>query len=252
MAKKKYLFQVYLELVELSNVALRNEFIFVKVRKKSGGKFTYLSAKAAVNDHKVVWNENLSFQCKTQADSASGILDECFLRFSVRKEARQGGIQKLGFVDVNLSEFAGCGKQIGKYLLEGYSSYTRLDNSILKFLIDVQLISGDPLFKRTSDQEVANSNAHQQDSFQGPIDSGRQRHRLVDDNLRYSLTVTDATRVNNEIAVNQVLEESLRSTANSGGLTLFDFEQNKQIHQQQQQPHSQNHNRQEAVQANKQ
>lgn len=161
MGKKKYLFQVHLELVELTNVALRNECIFVKIRQKQGGRFRYVSSKSEVHEHKVIWNEKISFQCKTQANSSTGILNECYLRFSVRKESRLGGIYKLGFVDINLSEFAGCGKQSGKYLLDGYSSLTRLDNSILRFFIDMQLISGDPLFKRhlhTTEEEEALAN----------------------------------------------------------------------------------------------
>jgi len=118
MVKKKYIFQVCLELVELSNVALRNEFIFVKIRQKNGGKLNYLSSKSEVRDHKVIWNEKINFKCKTQANSATGILNECYLRFSIRKETRLGGTYKLGFVDVNLSEYAGCGRQSGRYLLE--------------------------------------------------------------------------------------------------------------------------------------
>lgn len=211
MAKKKYLFQVYLELIELSNVALRNEFIFVKVRQKKGGKFTYFTSKAEVREHKVVWNENSSFKCKTHADVNTGILNDCYLRFSVRKEARHGGVQKLGFVDINISEFAGCKKKIGKYLLEGYSSLTRLDNSILKFLIEMQLISGDPLFKPPNQNSVDAQNS--QISFDDPLTLTRHRQRL--DNLSYSLGATNSTRVNNDIAVDQVLQESLiNKTAN--------------------------------------
>ena len=55
--------------------------------------------------------------------------------------------QKLGFADVNLSEFAGGGMTSRKYLLEGYDSKRRQDNSTLKLNIDMALLSGDPLFK---------------------------------------------------------------------------------------------------------
>lgn len=209
MAKKKYLFQVYLELVELSNVASRNEYIFVKVRQKNGGKLNYLSGKSEIREHKVVWNEKISFQCKTQA-SSTGILDDCYLRFSIRKETRHGRICKLGFVDVNLSEFAGCGKQSGKYLLEGYTSVTRLDNSILKFLIDMQLISGDPLFKRNT-----NTTAQQLSSM-----SNLTIKTFIDENK-----MTDSTRVNNDVAVNEIIEQNLLRASNTHekGLSLHDI-----------------------------
>lgn len=39
---------------------------------------------------------------------------------------------QLGFVNVNLAEFAGSGKKTRKYLLEGDDKVDRLDNSILE------------------------------------------------------------------------------------------------------------------------
>ena len=244
MGKKKYLFQVYLDLVELSNVALRNEFIFVKIRQKNGGKLNYLSPKSEVREHKVVWNEKINFQCKTQANASTGILNECCLRFSVRKETRLGGTYKLGFVDVNLSEFAGCGKQSGKYLLEGYTSLTRLDNSILKFYIDMQLISGDPVFKRhTSTNEEALVNAQQlsnmsSQSYSYATATNLNNHHFVTDSLRQPITLktpfidenklTDSTRVNNDLAVNEIIEQNLRYASSlpttHKGLSLHDLQ----------------------------
>lgn len=247
MGKKKYLFQVYLELVELTNVALGNEFIFVKIRQKNGGKLNYLSSKSEVHQHKVVWNEKISFQCKTQANSSTGILNESYLRFSVRKETRLGGIFKLGFVDVNLSEFAGCGKQSGKYLLEGYSSLTRLDNSILRFYIDMQLISGDPLFKRhpNPNQESLMNAQHlssmSSQHFEYPtasITNFNNPNFHVSDTIRPALNLktpftdenklTDSTRVNNDMAVNEIIEQNLRYASslptNNQGLSLNDLQ----------------------------
>lgn len=246
MGKKKYLFQVYLEIVELSNVALRNEFIFVKVRQKNGGKFRHISPKSEVREHRVAWNEKVSFQCKTQANASTGILNECYLRFSVRKETRLGVTRKLGFVDVNLSEFAGCGRQSGKYLLEAYNALTRLDNSILKFFIDMQLISGDPLFKRhTSSNQEAYANSQQQlslSSQQYPytttLATNLSNQHFVSDSVRHSLTMktplmdenklTDSTRVNNDVAINEIIEQNLRYASSAPtahkGLTLHDLQ----------------------------
>lgn len=244
MGKKKYLFQVYLEIVELSNVALRNEYIFVKIRQKNGGKFNYLCPKSEVREHRVVWNEKVSFQCKTQANASTGILNECYLRFSVRKETRLGRTQKLGFVDVGLSEYAGCGRQSGKYLLEAYNALTRLDNSILKFFIDMQLISGDPLFKRhTSTTEEARANVQQfsMSSQQYPyttLATNLSNQHFVSDTMRHSLTMktplmdesklTDSTRVNNDLAINEIIEQNLRYASSAPtvhkGLSLHDLQ----------------------------
>lgn len=59
--------------------------------------------------------------------------------------------QKLGFVDIDLAQFAGCGMTTRRYLLEGYNEKKhRQDNSTLKVQIDCTLITGDPLFKRPS------------------------------------------------------------------------------------------------------
>ncbi|XP_067829859.1 large proline-rich protein bag6-like [Heptranchias perlo] len=55
---------------------------------------------------------------------------------------------RLGYVDLNLAEFAGAGSTVRCCLLEGYDTKnTRQDNSILKVSISMQLLSGDPCFK---------------------------------------------------------------------------------------------------------
>jgi hypothetical protein len=59
--------------------------------------------------------------------------------------------QKLGFVDIDLAQFAGCGLTTRRYLLEGYNDKKhRQDNSTLKLQVDCTLLTGDPLFKRPS------------------------------------------------------------------------------------------------------
>ncbi|XP_053099495.1 protein FAM102B isoform X4 [Hemicordylus capensis] len=87
--------------------------------------------------------------CKMSASATSGLLDPCICRVSVRKELKGGkAYAKLGFADLNLAEFAGSGNTTRRCLLEGYDTKnTRQDNSILKVLISMQLMSGDPCFK---------------------------------------------------------------------------------------------------------
>ncbi|XP_034412237.1 protein FAM102B-like isoform X2 [Cyclopterus lumpus] len=86
---------------------------------------------------------------KMSANAGTGVLDPCFCRVSVRKELKGGKtFAKLGFADLNLSEFAGSGSITRRCLLEGYDTKnTRQDNSILKVVITTQLMSGDPCFK---------------------------------------------------------------------------------------------------------
>ncbi|KFV89261.1 Protein FAM102B, partial [Fulmarus glacialis] len=95
----------------------------------------------------VRWKKKFLFMCKISA--TTGILDTCICRVSVRKELKGGkAYAKLGFADLNLAEFAGSGNTTRRCLLEGYDTKnTRQDNSILKVLINMQLMSGDPCFK---------------------------------------------------------------------------------------------------------
>jgi hypothetical protein len=70
------------------------------------------------------------------------------LVFIVCQECKGGKTyQKLGFADINLSEYAGAGLASRRYLLEGYNSKTRLDNSMIKVNISMKLLGGDPVFK---------------------------------------------------------------------------------------------------------
>lgn len=68
------------------------------------------------------------------------------------QEAKGGkACQKLGFVELDLAEFAGCGEITKIYLLEGYDNKNaRQDNSTLKLTVLMNLLSADPLFKRPS------------------------------------------------------------------------------------------------------
>ena len=81
------------------------------------------------------------------ANASTGVLEKCVLRISIRKECKGGRtFMKLGFVDLNLAEYAG-GETFKKALLEGYNARQRQDNSMLKFSIKMNILSGDVLFK---------------------------------------------------------------------------------------------------------
>ncbi|KAG5286550.1 hypothetical protein AALO_G00016120 [Alosa alosa] len=148
MKKKKFKFKVDFELDELSSVPFVNGVLFCKVRLVDGG-FTEESSREAVQANCVRWRKRFSFLCKMSANAGTGLLDPCVCRVSVRKEMKGGKtFAKLGFTDLNLAEFAGSGNTTRRCLLEGYDTKnTRQDNSILKVVINMQLMSGDPCFK---------------------------------------------------------------------------------------------------------
>lgn len=82
------------------------------------------------------------------ANASTGVLDPCHLRISIRKEMKGGrSYYKLGFIDLNLAEFAGAGLTSRRFLLEGYDLRHRLDNSMLRVSIKMHMLSGDILFK---------------------------------------------------------------------------------------------------------
>uniref|UniRef100_A0A3B5LFW5 EEIG family member 2a n=1 Tax=Xiphophorus couchianus TaxID=32473 RepID=A0A3B5LFW5_9TELE len=138
MKKKKFKFKIDFDLEELSSVPFVNGVLFCKVRLLDGG-FAQESSREPVQANCVHWKKRFSFICKMSANAGTGVLDPCMSRVSVRK---------LGFADLNLSEFAGSGSTVRRCLLEGYDTKnTRQDNSILKVVIHTQLMSGDPCFK---------------------------------------------------------------------------------------------------------
>ena len=101
-----------------------------------------------VKSHTVKWGQHFSFPCKMSASASTGVLDPCLLRISIRKEIKGGrSYQKLGFVDLNLAEFAGSGCTSKKTILEGYDTRHRQDNSMLLVTIKMHMLSGDILFK---------------------------------------------------------------------------------------------------------
>ncbi|XP_059149901.1 EEIG family member 2-like isoform X4 [Physella acuta] len=158
--KKKFKFQVQLGLEELASVPFVTGVLFAKVRLNEGGSFTDLSSREEVNSNCVRWKSNFEFPCKMTASLTTGVLDPCNVRISVRKELKGGrSHQKLGYVDLNLAQFAGGGKVTRRYLLEGYDTKHRQDNSNIKITVELSLISGDPVFKVPSNHSVSQSNS---------------------------------------------------------------------------------------------
>ena len=154
MTKRKFKFKVILIIEELNAVPFVTDVLFCKVRLRNGGTYTGSTNRQTVSNHSVYWQQRFEFACKMTADPRNGILEPCVTRLSVRKEVRGGrGATKIGFVDLNLAEFAGSNQRRKHCLLEGYSHKIRLNNSILKIMVSMQLLSGDPLFKTPSTQQ---------------------------------------------------------------------------------------------------
>ncbi|XP_068191323.1 early estrogen-induced gene 1 protein isoform X2 [Antennarius striatus] len=149
MKKKKFRFQVHFTLEELTAVPFVNGVLFCKIRLVDGGDFVTSSSREEVQQNCVRWRKKFFFVCKMSANPVTGVLDPCILRVSVRKELKGGKtFSKLGFADLNISEFAGSGSAVRCCILEGYDTKnTRQDNSILKVTIAMTLLSGDPCFK---------------------------------------------------------------------------------------------------------
>ncbi|XP_055923324.1 uncharacterized protein LOC129953848 isoform X2 [Eupeodes corollae] len=172
MKKKKYKFNVEVQLKDLVEVALVNEVLFAKIRLLDGGSFQEYSSREEVRNHRVQWDRSFEFPCKMSANASTGVLDPCFLRISIRKEMKGGrSYYKLGFIDLNLAEFAGSGLTSRRCLLEGYDQRHRLDNSMLRVSIKMHMLSGDILFKAPT-PSLAGKQIPSQDDLGTVVGSG--------------------------------------------------------------------------------
>lgn len=165
--KKKFKFQTHLTLEELSAVPFVNGVLFCKLRLLDGD-FVATSSREEVHDHCVRWRKRFTFVSKMSANPQTGVLDPSVCRVSVRKELKGGkAYSKLGFADLNMAEFAGSGSTVRCCLLEGYDTKnTRQDNSILKVIIGMTLLSGDPCFKTAPSSAKSISLSSQEPALQ--------------------------------------------------------------------------------------
>ncbi|XP_012567145.1 EEIG family member 2 isoform X1 [Hydra vulgaris] len=150
MKKRKLKFDVKLNIQELSSIPLLNGVIYCKTRLINGGYFSDHTSRDNVVSHCVKWENQFVFSCKITVSQITGVLENCICRISVRKEIKGGkNYEKLGYVDVNLAEYAGYGIVSRRYILEAYkdSKQHRQDNSMLRITACMTLTSGDPLFK---------------------------------------------------------------------------------------------------------
>lgn len=150
LKRKRLKFNVDLQLMHLSDVPLVNAVLFAKVRLLDGGTFAGVTERVEVTNHSANWNRRFNFPCRIASDPDTGVLEKCACRISLRKEQKGGkSYQKLGFVDVNLSQFAASGVDgiAQSYLLDGYGAHQRQDNSRLLIRVTMSHQSADPIFK---------------------------------------------------------------------------------------------------------
>ncbi|XP_056313937.1 protein FAM102A isoform X2 [Danio aesculapii] len=214
MKKKKFKFQIHFTLEELTAVPFVNGMLFCKIRLLDGGDFSISSSRQEVQENCVRWRKKFPFVCKMSASPATGVLDPCICRVSVRKELKGGkAFSKLGFADLNLAEFAGSGSTVRCCILEGYDTKnTRQDNSILKVTIGMTLLSGDPCFKTPVSTAKTIAMAGQDPSLQ--LDrkgEGTADHPVptLSGNTRRS--IKSRTPLNNSGGLQEGLEENLSS-----------------------------------------
>ncbi|CAD6194313.1 unnamed protein product [Caenorhabditis auriculariae] len=149
MKRKGVKFTVDLQVCNLSDVPLVNAVVFSKIRLLDGGSFEDSTERVEVVNHGASWSHRSEFACRIACEQSTGTLEKCLCRISIRKEQKGGKtFYKLGYVDINLSEFAASGVEgmTRSYLLNGYTTNQRLDNS--KVLVKVTMChqSADPFF----------------------------------------------------------------------------------------------------------
>ncbi|GMT31651.1 hypothetical protein PFISCL1PPCAC_22948 [Pristionchus fissidentatus] len=150
LKRKRVKFAVDLQVCHLSDVPLVNAVLFAKVRLLDGGAFEAHTERVEVRNHAAKWDRRFNFTCRIASDPNTGILERCPCRISLRKEQKGGkSYQKLGYVDINLCEFAASGVEgiSRSYLLDGYGLNARQDNSKVAVKVTMSHQSADPFFK---------------------------------------------------------------------------------------------------------
>ncbi|CAD5233980.1 unnamed protein product [Bursaphelenchus xylophilus] len=187
LRKKRIKFSVELVVDKLTDVSLLNANLFAKVRLLDCGSFEACTTSNELRNHIChLYSPHTStesdrflfpdppspdsedtenrptghsedpkeqpfrFQCRIPYNDQTGELEECRCKISIRKTERAGRPPtKLGFVIVNLSEYAASGSTPiqQSYLLDGYTGRQRQDNTRVHLAIRMFHQMSDPLFK---------------------------------------------------------------------------------------------------------
>ena len=145
-SKKRYVFQVHFTLDELISIPFLSSLFFVKVKLASPlSPVSFISKKYEVSNHTIKILEQIIFYSKFSSKN-DGVIQPLILHISIRRELMGGkSYEKLGYVNIDLSQYAGSGSSSQHFLLQ--NSDARSFNSILKVKILLKQISGDSCFK---------------------------------------------------------------------------------------------------------
>jgi len=199
---------VDLTLNELTEVSFGKAIMFAKIRQLDGGNFEQSSKREEVSNHAVKYDQKFSFPCKMAANYNTGILDSCKCRVSIRKEEKGGkNFRKIGFVDLDLAEYAGAGPSIQRYILQAYDLNHRLDNSLLQITLNVVLKEGDIVFQRPLTRNQPILLPGEKEATRGPE---------LDGDLRVSgLTSVPSLNVKNNLTLSDITGDDAGHSRNS-------------------------------------
>jgi hypothetical protein len=99
-----------------------------------------------VEDNKAVWKYQFTFEVAIPVSKDNMMLEDCFLRFSVKRERTEGFV-KIGQAKVNLSEFACTRTMEKKRKMVKLLLQNSLVNSALNVSIGMKQVAGSPFFK---------------------------------------------------------------------------------------------------------
>ncbi|KAJ3415010.1 hypothetical protein HDV05_005655 [Chytridiales sp. JEL 0842] len=133
-------FAVQCQLVDLVNLPYVSGYYYTKWKVR-GTSFRGVTARSTVIDHTVSWNASFEFDT-TISIGKDNVLLPAELILYVKQEVNGGrSSEDIGMVTINLAEFAGSRSTSKRFLLQ----QARV-NSIVKVVINMRLIKGDPMY----------------------------------------------------------------------------------------------------------
>ena len=165
--KKKLIFEVSFCIEELLSIPFLSSLLFAKVKLASPfSNFKYQTKKYEVCNHTVRINEHIIFNSKILTKS-DGTIQPLLLHISICRELLGGkSFEKLGYIHIDLAQYAGSGTSSQHYLMQ--NSHSRTFNSILKVKICLKQISGDPCFKVGISRPVTAPRLLHENQLNGP------------------------------------------------------------------------------------
>eukprot|EP01085_Mycamoeba_gemmipara_P001310 Mycagemm_TRINITY_DN10305_c3_g3::TRINITY_DN10305_c3_g3_i3::g.1310::m.1310 type:complete len:143 gc:universal TRINITY_DN10305_c3_g3_i3:530-102(-) len=134
----------------------------------------------------------------------TSVLEPCTMRIKVREEMKGGkDYVPLGFVEINLSEFAGARETSRRFLLQ----HSRI-NATLNITVHTDLVSGPPVFKVPASTASLDA-VQEQEQEEANVDTAKIAvlAALRDRPKRKIPATIEATRRNPVDVVNLVLED---------------------------------------------